>query len=109
VEYAAAGNQTVDNALTYRTLRISGVKSLPANLPALNAVATTEGNFCVDAATLDLSTFTASRAATTVGGSFSVGGGATLRIGGINAFPAHYATHALAPASARPAPTTSSR
>ena len=101
VEYAAGGNQTVANTLTYSTLRISGsgVKTLAGNLPALVSSATTAGNIDVAAGTLDLSTFTANRGTTTVGGTFSVGSGATLKIGGTGTFPPNYATHTISATS----------
>ncbi len=101
VEYAASGNQTVDNTLTYRTLRISGggVKSLAGNLPSLNAASSSQGNLYVDAGTLDLVTFTANRATNYSGGTISVAGGATLKIGGTNTFPANYAALSLSASS----------
>ncbi|AXY73918.1 hypothetical protein D3H65_07955 [Paraflavitalea soli] len=97
VEYAAAGNQTVNNAVMYGTLRISGsgVKTLAGNLPGLASSLSTSGNIYVAAGTLDLSTFTANRGTTVAGGSITVSNGATLRIGGTNGFPANYATYTL--------------
>lgn len=97
VEYAAAGNQTVSNTLTYGTLRISGsgTKTLAGNLPALASSLSTAGNIYVAAGTLDLSTFTANRGATVAGGTFTVLNGATLKIGGTNGFPTNYTTRTL--------------
>lgn len=94
VEYAAAGNQTVSNGLTYGTLRISGggIKTLAGNLPNLASSLSTAGNIYVAAGTLDLSTFTANRGITVAGGNVTVLNGATLKIGGINGFPQNYAT-----------------
>ena len=101
VDYAASGNQTVNGALTYSTLRISGsgVKTLTNNLPALVSSSATAGTIDVSAGTLDLSTFTANRGTTTVGGTISVAAGATLKIGGTGTFPANYATRSLAATS----------
>ncbi|MBO9562132.1 MAG: hypothetical protein J7621_05130 [Niastella sp.] len=97
VEYAAPGNQTVSNALTYGTLRISGggVKTLAGNLPNLASALSTAGNIYVAAGTLDLSTFTANRGTTVAGGNVTVLNGATLRIGGTNGFPQNYASQML--------------
>lgn len=97
VEYSAAGNQTVSNALTYSTLRVSGsgVKTLGGNLPGLASSLSTSGNIYVVAGTLDLSTFTANRGTSVAGGNITVLNGATLRIGGTNGFPQNYATQTL--------------
>ncbi|MDF2188124.1 hypothetical protein [Paraflavitalea sp. CAU 1676] len=97
VEYAAAGNQTVSNSYTYGTLRISGsgTKTLAGNLTSLASSAAAYGNIYVAAGTLDLSSFTANRGATTTGGTFTVLNGAALKIGGTNSFPANYATKNL--------------
>ncbi|MGA9164447.1 MAG: G8 domain-containing protein [Thiobacillus sp.] len=51
------------------------------------------GNLSVNSGTLYLSTFTANR--TAAGGTITVANGATLDIGGTNAFPASYTTHAI--------------
>jgi hypothetical protein len=101
VNYTGPGNQTVDATLTYRTLRIGGggVKALTGNLPTLNASSSTQGNLYVDAATFDISLFKANRGTSRAGGTLVVAGGATLRIGGTQSFPANYATHTLAPTS----------
>jgi fibronectin-binding autotransporter adhesin len=87
-------NQTVNNAFTYSTLRISGTgtKTLAGNLLALRSASATQGNIFVDGGTLDLSTFTAARGTSVAGGTFSVANGATLKIGGVNTFPANYTT-----------------
>jgi fibronectin-binding autotransporter adhesin len=87
-------NQTVNNAYTYSTLRISGTgtKTLQGNLPALRSSASTQGNIYVDGGIFDLSTFTAARGILVAGGVFTVANGATLKIGGTNTFPANYAT-----------------
>ncbi|MGN6490980.1 MAG: T9SS type A sorting domain-containing protein [Agriterribacter sp.] len=97
VEYAATGNQTVSNALTYGTLRISGggVKTLAGNLTNLASSLSTAGNIYVAAGTLNLSTFTANRGTTVAGGNVTVLNNATLRIGGTNGFPQNYATQSL--------------
>ena len=55
------------------------------------------GNLTVTSGTLDLSTFTANRSA--AGGTLSVAAGATLSIGGTNAFPTNYTTNTLNPTS----------
>lgn len=101
VDYAANGDQTVDNTRTYSTLRISGsgVKTLAGNLPALVSSVATAGIIEVAAGTLDLSSFTANRGTSVAGGTVSVAAGATLKIGGTGTFPANYATHSLASAS----------
>ena len=97
VEYAAAGNQTVSNSLTYGTLRISGsgTKTLAGSLPPLASSTSTAGNIYVAAGTLDLGTSTANRGNTVAGGSLIVLNGATLKIGGTNGFPTNYATRTL--------------
>lgn len=102
VDYASGTvSQTVNNTLTYGTLRISGAgtKTLAGNLPALNSTLATAGNILVDGGTLDLSTYTANRGATVAGGTVSVAAGTTLKIGGGNTFPANYTTHSLNPLS----------
>ncbi|NII29423.1 hypothetical protein HB364_30365 [Pseudoflavitalea sp. X16] len=97
VEYAADGNQTVLNTLTYGTLRISGsgIKTPAGNLNTLASSSSTVGNIYVAAGTLDLSTFTANRGTSVTGGTFTVSNGATLKIGGANTFPTNYATRTL--------------
>ncbi|MCX6927139.1 MAG: hypothetical protein NT154_28625, partial [Verrucomicrobia bacterium] len=97
VDYAASGNQTVANTLTYSTLRISGsgVKTLAGNLLSLVSSPATAGVIDVAAGTLDLSIYTANRGTTLAGGTITVAAGATLKIGGTGTFPANYATHAL--------------
>jgi hypothetical protein len=98
VDYSATLiNQTVKQNLTYSTLTISGagVKTAAGNLNALNATSAATGNINVSAATLDLSTFTASRGTTVTGGTLTVANGATLKIGGTNTLPANYNTRTL--------------
>ncbi|MEP6512241.1 MAG: hypothetical protein ABJA79_00110, partial [Parafilimonas sp.] len=95
VEYSATlSNQTIKENLAYSTLKISGsgVKTLTGNLTNLKSSATTEGNIYVNSGTLDISTFTANRGTTTVGGTFSVSNEATLKISGTNTFPSNYNT-----------------
>ncbi len=101
VDYAASGDQTVLETLTYSTLRVSGsgVKTLAGTLPALVSSAATSGNLEVAAGTLNLSSFTVNRGATVAGGTVSVAAGASLKIGGTGSFPANYATHTLLSAS----------
>lgn len=101
VDYAAEGNQTVDNSLTYSALQISGggTKTPAGSLPALASSAATAGSIEVAAGTLDLSTFTADRSAGIAGGTLTVASGATLKIGGTDSFPANYATHSLGASS----------
>src|SRR5712692_4863358 len=90
-------NQTVDNTLTYSKLIISGsgTKTPGGNLPALNSSSSTSGTISIISGTFNLSSFTANRGTTTVGGTFSIANGATLKIGGTNTFPANYATHTI--------------
>ena len=93
VDYAASViDQTVDETIDYRTLRISGgmTKTLQANTTVRNYLQIEEG-------TLDIATFTIDR--NNNGGFLSVASGATLRIGGTQSFPSNYATHILASAS----------
>jgi fibronectin-binding autotransporter adhesin len=102
VDYASSTiNQTISNAVTYSTLKISGdlVKTLAGNLPSLVASASSTGIISVTAGTLDLSTFTANRGATQTGGTLEVYAGATLKIGGTNTMPANYATYSFASTS----------
>ena len=94
VDYSATVlTQTVSSSYTYSTLKISGAgtKQLAANLPALNSTTSATGNIIVSAGIFDLLTFTANRGITVAGGTISVANGATIRIGGTNAFPANYA------------------
>ena len=72
--------------MTYGNLVISGTgtKTLAANAPIA-------GNLSVSSSTFDLGAFTANR--TPAGGTLSLAGGATLRIGGAtNVFPTGYTT-----------------
>jgi hypothetical protein len=99
VDYSSTTvNQTINSGITYSNLVISGttVKSLSANLLALNASSSTLGNITVTSGTLDLSSFTANRGTQKLGGTLSVANGATLKIGGTNALPSNYTTISLA-------------
>jgi hypothetical protein len=103
VEYSSTFvNQTISNAITYSTLRISGsgTKTLGGNLPVLNSSLTTAGRLEVNAGTLDMVGFTANRGTTTTGGTLIVANGATLKtsLAG-NCFPINYATVSLSPSS----------
>ena len=98
IEYASSLiNQTVSSSLTYATLIVSGTttKSLAANLPALYSSVSSQGNIYVKAGIFDLSTFTANRGTTTVGGNIEVWNAATLKMGGTNGFPVNYNSKAL--------------
>jgi fibronectin-binding autotransporter adhesin len=98
VEYAATTiNQVVSSAFTYSTLMISGggVKSLAANLPALRALTSSNGNIIINGGTFDLGVYTANRATSVSGGSITVAGGAFLKIGGTNTFPTGFSTNSL--------------
>ncbi|WP_349318552.1 hypothetical protein [Chitinophaga sp. MM2321] len=98
VDYSATLiNQTVRNTLTYSTLRISGTgtKTLAGNLNVLNATSSTSGIIEVLGGVLDLSSYTANRGTTVVGGSITVANNAMLRIGGTGSFPLNYNTHSL--------------
>lgn len=55
------------------------------------------GNLLVSAGTFDLGAYTANR--TTAGGTLTLSGSAVLKIGGINTFPAHYASHSIGTSS----------
>jgi hypothetical protein len=75
-----------------------GLRTVNANLTAgqtltLDANKSPDGNLTVTAGTLDLSTFTINRSA--AGGTLTVSNGATLKIGGTNAFPTNYNTHSV--------------
>jgi uncharacterized protein (DUF2141 family) len=92
VDYAASGNQSIKNTLSYSTLRISGsgTKTLAGDLPDLNSSTSGDGNITVNAGTLDLGSYIADRGNSAVGGTVSVASGATLRIGGSYSLPANY-------------------
>lgn len=97
VEYASAStSQTISN-YTYSTLILSGnsTKTIGSNLNSLASGSTLYGNIYINAGILDLSTFTANRSTSTIGGTFSIADGAKLRIGGTNSFPANYLTHII--------------
>lgn len=98
VDYCATvNNQSISNALTYATLRISGAgtKTLSGNLPTLNSSIVNTGNIEVYAGTLDMSLYSADRGTTIAGGTLRVTNGATLKIGGNGTFPANYTTVVL--------------
>lgn len=98
IEYSATLiNQTINQAITYSTLKVSGalVKTPGGNLPAFVSTTNTTGNITVSSGILDLSTFTADRGTTVAGGTITVSNGATLRIGGTNTLPANYTKTAV--------------
>lgn len=103
VSYSATtANQTIRSDLTYSTLRITGagrIKSLAANLNALNSSTAATGRIEVLSGTLDLSTFTANRGTTVTGGTLVVANGATLRLSGASNFPTNFNTRELQLAS----------
>ena len=98
-EYSSAVTAQTVAPLSYSTLTISGgtTKTLSGNI-TLSAALTSHGNILVNSGTLDLSTFTANRAATTVGGSLILAVSTTLKIGGLttNFFPANFSSVSLA-------------
>ncbi|HEY8188006.1 MAG TPA: carboxypeptidase regulatory-like domain-containing protein, partial [Pyrinomonadaceae bacterium] len=75
---ATVGNLIIDSS--------AGSATLGANL-------TISGNLIVNTGTFNLQNFTANRSAG--GGTLTVVNGATLKIGGTNAFPTNYSTHTL--------------
>lgn len=82
------GTQTVA-ATTFNNLIVSntgGSVTLTGNCPI-------NGNLSVNSGTLNLSTFTASRAS--AGGTFTLANGATLLAGGTSNFPGGYSTNTL--------------
>lgn len=93
--------QTISNSYTYTTLRISGsgIKTLGGVLVSLKSTSATFGNIYVVSGTLDLSTYSANRGTSVVGGSLSVSAGATLKVGGVRTLPLNYATYSFDPAS----------
>src|SRR6267378_22652 len=88
VTYNGGGAQSV-GAYTYNNLTVNKA----AGTATLSGNASVGANLTVTSGTLDLSTFTANR--TAVGGTISVGAGATLSIGSTNSFPSSYSTHTL--------------
>lgn len=95
VDYASATtDQTISNAFAYSTLIISGgsIKTLSGNLPLLYGKNNPNGKILVQAGTLDLGIFTANRAATVAGGELQLAAGTTLRLSGLNNFPANFQT-----------------
>ncbi|MBM4166669.1 MAG: T9SS type A sorting domain-containing protein [Ignavibacteria bacterium] len=97
VDYAANGNQSIKNTLSYSTLRISGsgTKTLVGDLPDLNSSTSGDGNITVNAGTLDLGIYIADRGSSVVGGTVSVASGAIFRIGGSNSLPANFNTYSF--------------
>ena len=89
-------NQTINHNIVYSNLRISGsgTKSL-GDITTINGSSTSVGNVDVASGILNLSNFTLDRQNTTIGGSFSVANGATVRVGGVNNFPVNYADVSL--------------
>ena len=93
VDYASSSlAQTISNTLTYCHLRISGgtTKTPEGNLPPLESDHSNHGRIIVAEGILDLNGFTANRGNATIGGSFIVAGGASLKIGGTHSFPANF-------------------
>ncbi len=98
VDYSAtAVTQTVSNAPTYSTLKISGsgIKQLGSSLPSLKSSSSSTGNIYVTSGIFDLQGFTANRGTSSTGGTISVSNGATIKIGGTNSFPINYASISL--------------
>jgi len=94
VNYNGAGAQSI-GTYAYNNLSVTkstGTATLAGNTSVAGNLSVTCPAVCTNG-TLDLSTFTANR--TAVGGTLSVGAGATLSIGGTNSFPANYTTHTL--------------
>ncbi|WP_421890095.1 T9SS type A sorting domain-containing protein [Marinoscillum sp.] len=93
IDYASSTvNQSIDNAISYRILQISGgmTKSLVGNTTIRN-------DLIINGGTLDVAAFIADR--NNSGGSLVIAGGASLRIGGTSTFPSNYSTHSLATTS----------
>ncbi len=93
IDYTSSSvNQTIDNSINYRILQISGgmTKTLSGNT-------TIQNDLLINGGTLDVSTFSADR--NSAGGSLVIAGGASLKIGGTNTFPADYTSHTLATTS----------
>ncbi len=91
VTFGGTSPQTIGGTFTtsFNNLTIATTSSTVILL--INAAV--YGNLSVNTGTLDLATFTANRAS--AGGNLSVSNNATLKIGGINSFPANYTTSAL--------------
>lgn len=90
-------NQTIASNYSYSSLVLSGgtTKQLTSNLTSLNSSNLAYGNINVVNGIFDLGTFTANRGTSVTGGTFTLGAGATLKIGGTNAFPSNYNTKAI--------------
>lgn len=97
VAYSGQADQAIRQNLTYSTLRISGAgtKTLAGNLNTINSTTATAGRIDVLSGILNLSTFTANRGSSVVGGSFTVSNGATVKVGGTNTLPSGYNTFSL--------------
>ncbi len=98
VDYAATTiSQTVSNAFTYSTLKISGsgTKTLGGNL-TMSTASSSVGNIYVTAGTLDMAAYTANRGTSATGGTLKVSNGATLRLSGASNFPNFYTTNTFA-------------
>ncbi|MBC5774472.1 T9SS type A sorting domain-containing protein [Pontibacter sp. KCTC 32443] len=89
----AGGDQTIESALVYGVLRVSGTgtKRLNGNTRVFGAQDT---GLHIDAGVLDLESYTLDKD-NSPGASLSIVSGATLRIGGTNTFPANYGTNTL--------------
>ena len=76
------------NSASYGTLIVSGTgtKTLSGNIGVA-------GNLTINSAELNLGSSTINR--TAFGGTFTLAGGATLKVGGTGTFPSGYATHAI--------------
>ena len=89
VEYSGTTQSVaVLNSADYGHLKISG-----SAITTLAGTQNVVGNLTVSAGTFDLGANTINR--TTAGGTLSVSGTATLKIGGTNTLPANYSTHSI--------------
>ncbi|MDZ4810982.1 MAG: DUF2341 domain-containing protein, partial [Bacteroidota bacterium] len=79
--------QTVP-VLGYNNLTISG-----SSTKTLAGTIGIDGNLTISSGTFDLTTFTANR--NTIGGTLTVGNGATIKIGGTGTLPSSYSTHLI--------------
>ncbi len=78
---------------TASTIRIENTGVGGNNTVTFNRNVTLSGDLLVSQGNLDLDTFTLSRGST--GGTFSLGGGLRLTVGGANNFPANYGTYSI--------------